>query len=212
MKRKSQNEIVKSRTAKSNKMETLCTKEKPFKPKKDVNPKILFQYANDESFLKMADSELGIQFIQTKIKQFKQFARHVQLHHDPSIINEVLQGQALNTYMEKHAMIKSSEEHFRLQAMSVAKMYFDYKIPIFDDLYITEIKTRKIQCSNGMVYTLRDDSNFEKKQYTSFDFWKNPEFYCNISKQAADLAPILFVKIPIVPIVGKIIHFLYVTY
>jgi hypothetical protein len=60
MKRKSQNEIVKSRTAKSNKIETLCTKEKPFKPKKVVNPEILFQYANHESFLKMADSELGI--------------------------------------------------------------------------------------------------------------------------------------------------------
>jgi hypothetical protein len=104
------------------------------------------------------------------MKQFKQFVRHTQLHHDPSFINNVLQDQALDTYMEKHAMVKSLEEHFRLQAMSVAKMYFDYKIPIDDDLYISDIKTRKIQRSDGIVCTLRDESNYEKKQYTSFRF------------------------------------------
>jgi hypothetical protein len=212
MKRKSQSEIIKNRNAKSKKLETLCSIPKPFKPKKPVNSKLLFQYANHDSFLEIAASELGLQFIQTEMKKFKQFVRHQQLYHDTSgIINKVLQGQALNSYMENHTAIKSLEENYRLQAMSMVKIYFDYKIPIWD-LYITEIMTRKLKCSNGIVYTLCESTTKQQTEYTTFRFYpprNSPESSFPIHKQAADLALILSLKVPIISIIGQIVGFLY---
>jgi hypothetical protein len=172
----------------------------------------LFQYANHESFLEIAASELGLQFIQTEMKKFKQFVRHQQLYYDTSgIINKVLQGQALNSYMENQTSIKALEENYRLQAMTMVKIYFDYKIPIWD-FYITEIMTRKLKCSNGIVYTLSE--SFRKKQMQYLTFWFYPprnsqEGSFPICKEAADLALILSLKVPIISIIGQIVGFLY---
>ncbi len=210
MKRKSQVQIVKDRKIKSKKIEILCTKQKTFKPKRPINSKVLFKYANDDSFLEIASTKVGIEFIASKMKVFKQFVKYQQLYDSPSreIINNVFQGQALNSYMEKYTAIKASEENYRLKAMSVAKIYFDYKIPIQENLYITEIRTRKIQCNNKMKYTLSEDLSGQLLD-THFQFCHSYSEYCDLDSNAADLAVILLTKLPIVPIIGQIVYFLY---
>ncbi len=152
-----QSEIVASRKRKAARLSTVCHTPKAFKMKKPPKSSVLFGYAPKESLMEIAQTEVGLAFIERYFEKFKRFARQMCVNSE---VERILQGAALENYTKVKLANKANEEIYRTHAMGIVLQYSKLQLPVMTHhslgtwLRIVEIRTSCIICSDNQTYEL----------------------------------------------------------
>lgn len=209
----SMSKTVKERLKKRKRADDICTIKRPFQQKQKVLPSTLIPFADDATFLELANTPLAYDFIKDDriLQSFKKFIKRIS-HKDPKNenINCILQDLPLQRYNKSQKKIKFFKESFRTQAMKLVNAYMNYQLTIHNSL-ITSIKIQSFihqKCEYRLNYpVMKHHEELKCKQI--FDFYYK-HIFIRLDPEVIIICDILVKKVKINSLLDKILSFLFI--
>ncbi len=207
---------VTQRLKKRKRNDDICNVKRPFQQKQNVLPSTLITFANDETFLELANTPLAYDFIKDAkiLPNFKKFIKRT-LNKDSKNENItcILQDLPLQRYNKSQKKLKFLKESFRTKAMKLVNAYMNYQITIHNSL-ITKMKIQSFIHQKTEYRLIYPEMNYCVKYSEELKYPKKFSFHynhncINIHSEVVIICHIMIKKVKINTLLDKILSFLF---